>query len=530
MTGIQLRRVNLYITLTILYFLYFSIPKSHSQGRYCNIPKKTKIGNIQIFLDGDRERRMRDYLNQLNEHFIIVESHIPILLPYLDIVDSILVAHQIPSDFKYLAIQKISFSPLDVIKEDGFWDMREAKEEINFEYNDLIDEKANLIMSTEKIAKRLKENNAIYKNWFFTMLSIVMTEKKAKNFIENNYKKARVVGNTLEIQEIHNYTLNFIAYKIFFETNFGNKARKYKPQVIYKKNINIKHITRDYNINEVDFKLHNQWLKTDKINLDKKYPILILTENNVIEKKKLRPEIKPILPEITEEEKDYSNDKIVKEIDNNKIKGEEGQAQSDKDKVIEDNPIPIPQPSKKKTTVLPQPKKIYKPSSYTIRRGDNLYQISRKFGVSVNKIRVWNDIPTNNLIYPSQNLTLKEPYKIKHTVRQGENLYRITQLFNRINIPITIRNIMDWNKLNSSLIRLGQVLTIYNPNVRPTLQSRNSAGDKGKLKNKPQIKIQDTNSQKNLENKPQKRKIDLNLDKKLMSVEKAKELIRDRKK
>ena len=43
---------------------------------------------------------------------------------------------------------------------------------------------------------------------------------------------------------------------------------------------------------------------------------------------------------------------------------------------------------------------------YRVRRGDSLSRISQKFGVSINQLRRWNNLPKGKYLQPGQRLTL----------------------------------------------------------------------------------------------------------------------------
>ncbi len=114
-------------------------------------------------------------------------------------------------------------------------------------------------------------------------------------------------------------------------------------------------------------------------------------------------------------------------------------------------------------TVTPPP-----PSSsvtYTVRSGDTLYRIALRYsGVSVQQIANANNISNANLIRVGQVLTIPgtgggttpPPTSTTYTVRSGDTLYAIARRYNT-----TVARIASVNNIsNTNLIRVGQVLTI----------------------------------------------------------------------
>ena len=103
--------------------------------------------------------------------------------------------------------------------------------------------------------------------------------------------------------------------------------------------------------------------------------------------------------------------------------------------------------------------KIY----YTIKRGDTLYAISKRYGISVQNIVSWNNIRNPNLIYPGHTLILyrnntgSNNNYIQYTVQRGDTLYRIARRYRT-----TVRAIAQDNGIqNINLIYPGQILKIY---------------------------------------------------------------------
>lgn len=101
-------------------------------------------------------------------------------------------------------------------------------------------------------------------------------------------------------------------------------------------------------------------------------------------------------------------------------------------------------------------------SHYTMRRGDTLWSVSRRFGVSISQLRSWNNIENASAVRAGTRLNLKAQATtvakpaaqvaqqqegnqnwIYHTVKKGESLWSIA---NRFGVPI--QDIMEWNDLN----------------------------------------------------------------------------------
>ena len=97
--------------------------------------------------------------------------------------------------------------------------------------------------------------------------------------------------------------------------------------------------------------------------------------------------------------------------------------------------------------------------TYKVNPGDNLYQIAKKFNISVSDIKQINKLKSNLL---SIGQVLKIPQKKASTknysnykVKPGDNLYQIAKKFNT-----SISEIKQINKLKSNLLSIGQVLKI----------------------------------------------------------------------
>ena len=92
---------------------------------------------------------------------------------------------------------------------------------------------------------------------------------------------------------------------------------------------------------------------------------------------------------------------------------------------------------------------------YIVNKGDSLWSISRKYGLTVDQLIKANNL-SNLTIYEGQELLI--PNSIvdnKYIVQRGDTLYSIARKFNT-----TVDEIVNKNNLNSSLLSIGQELLI----------------------------------------------------------------------
>lgn len=112
---------------------------------------------------------------------------------------------------------------------------------------------------------------------------------------------------------------------------------------------------------------------------------------------------------------------------------------------------------------------------YTVKRGDNLWDIGRHYGISVSQLTQWNGISKRSLLKPRQKLTVwvKEDDNINtegslintvankqptntYTVKSGDSLWLIARRFN-----VHVKDLLQWNNLRKSKqLQPGQSLVV----------------------------------------------------------------------
>jgi membrane-bound lytic murein transglycosylase D len=97
-------------------------------------------------------------------------------------------------------------------------------------------------------------------------------------------------------------------------------------------------------------------------------------------------------------------------------------------------------------------------TTYRVKSGDTLSEIAREHGVSLSKLRGWNNI-RGSRIRVGQRLTIYSdsgPKKVTHTVKQGETLVKIANRYS-----VSVSNLREWNSIKGSTIYAGQRLVVF---------------------------------------------------------------------
>ena len=97
-------------------------------------------------------------------------------------------------------------------------------------------------------------------------------------------------------------------------------------------------------------------------------------------------------------------------------------------------------------------------NTYIVKSGDTLYSIAKKFNIKVDNLKEANNL-TSNMLSLNQQLIIpkisnKEDYLL-YTVKKGDNLYNIANSYNT-----TVSDIMSLNNLSSNILSIGQTLKI----------------------------------------------------------------------
>ena len=119
-------------------------------------------------------------------------------------------------------------------------------------------------------------------------------------------------------------------------------------------------------------------------------------------------------------------------------------------------------------------KKVSDRSVHIVKSGENLGSIAKKYRISVNQLKTWNNLK-GTTIYPGQKLIVyssgapmaqagnnkpveRSTEQTIHVVKSGENLSLIAKKY-----KCTVTDLKNWNNLKSTTLSIGQKLKVYPP-------------------------------------------------------------------
>ncbi|TAF67701.1 MAG: LysM peptidoglycan-binding domain-containing protein [Cytophagales bacterium] len=455
--------VLLYASIILFFCCVPNLGYAHFRLYIAEIPITLSLGSLKLKLTNTLRQQIQVHLNNILQSQSFAQQNTTYLNTYQATIIEELKKANIPLDFSYLALQKLNLDPNNLESQAGFWSFRAefARQELNLKVTKEIDERLNVITATQSAIKYIQKNQLLFKNWAISLVGLQLGIKNTTEYVKDFYKDTQLYYGVqqLEINESsHDKIKEFIIYKLAFEEINKNNPHNIKTRLIkYEKGANktLGDIANETRMSIDELKECNKWLKQPKVPNDKTYPVLLpIKEDELIE------EIK--------KQDDWSNQQQNNNNTGNVIHNTTNNTTTNKS--IFDNVTVVDPSGEHQTigqdnavTVNMQTIKVEErtaPKIHTVKSGDNLYQIARKYSIKLDELKTWNGL-SSDAIYPGQtlvvsNIDVSNTNYIKHTVSRGETLSGIAR-----NYSITISELYQWNHLTSDFIREGQILNIF---------------------------------------------------------------------
>lgn len=428
-----------------------------------NVPSEIKVAGVKLKLNSEARKEIEETLDLLTRSQYHFQLKVDRTNLYMHFVEEILKKEGIPDDFKYLAIQEGEFISDAVSSSNavGFWQFKKASaQELGVRVDDAVDERKHIIASTIGATKYLKRSNFVFDNWILSMQSYLQGLTGTQRSVPDKWYGA----NSMNINgKSHWYIKKFIAHKLAFQ-DFVGEGRK-NPDVSLSdyegRGKTLKQVSNEIGVSYDELKRFNKWLNQTRIPGDKSYKVIypIKAGRRPIAQKKDNSK-----PAQTVEVK---ANQIVQKTNTNDKKGKKISSPTTSDRIRTYYGI---KPVKGNTGLYPQVtgdlKKAFESgniklngiSAIRAKDGETINTLSARTGLSIAKIRSYNDIGEKGNVRPGKYYYLrKKRAKGKvhyHIVQSGETLWGISQDYG-----IQLNKLLRKNRMRSvEELKIGRVL------------------------------------------------------------------------
>ncbi|WP_365982235.1 LysM peptidoglycan-binding domain-containing protein [Spirosoma sp.] len=249
------------------------------------VPEQLTFADISVRLDPDARRIVQQDVNALLSNRQYWTAKLDRVVLYFPMIEAILIDEDVPTDFKFLAVQESSLTP-DAVSSStavGYWQFkRETALDHGMRVDDEIDERKSITASTHGAAKYLKRSNAQFNNWVASLYSYYLGAGGIAKLIPPDWSYAREValdGRT------DRYILRFFAHKIAIENALQTHQTSNRFALIEYPNgggKTIKGIAEELGVDEFELRKYNRWVLGDAIPTDKPYIMAVPVVNTQI--------------------------------------------------------------------------------------------------------------------------------------------------------------------------------------------------------------------------------------------------------
>lgn len=279
-------RILLFINVIMLSFVFYNAtikndiePKTHANYKIkaIKLPQNLNLAGERVPIEQEdiRERMDRELLVntywQSNGLLLIKRAH-----KYFPILEPLLKKHDLPDDFKFLALAESAFiDETSSAGAAGMWHfMKGTGKEFGLEINKNVDERYHIEKSTAVAAAYLKKAKERFGSW-----TLAAAAYNAGNYGISKRLEAQKVTSYYDAilpNETERYVFRIIALKemisnpkkygfVFDEEDLYilPKTREVEVDTAI---TNIARFAKSFGINYKELKIHNPWLRENKLN------------------------------------------------------------------------------------------------------------------------------------------------------------------------------------------------------------------------------------------------------------------------
>lgn len=410
-------------------------------------PPRLEFAGISVQFDEAARQHIQQDINALYANRQYWNAKLDRVSLYFPIIEAILIDSDVPTDFKYLAVQESSLMPdaTSTSQAVGFWQFKRETALINgLRVDDQIDERKSITGSTRGAATYLKKSNAKFNNWVSSLYSFYLGAGGVSKLIPADWAYAKEISLDGATDR---YLLRFFAHKIAVENALPSYQAKMPVALIEYPNgggKTVQQIITDLGatgvqVNSDDLLTYNRWILGNRVPADKSYVVMIPVPTGQINE--VRGRIVAVSDKKTPN--DVQNDvgfPVLKKV----TLGVRSQA----DPILyEINGLP----------------------GIQAQSGDNGGTLARKARISYSSFLRYNDLNEKDPIVPGEVYYLAKKRKKAlvpfHTTRDGETSRSISNRYG-----VRLKKLMRYNRLERvQKLQVGRVMWLRErrPRNRP---------------------------------------------------------------
>ncbi len=263
-------------TAFLIFTFLFTFAGLQAQHKV-EVPSRIHFADIRLDLTPEARKKIQTDVDALLRHEKYFTAKVNKVDSYLPLIEQVLREENVPDDIKYLVIQESALVGDAVSSSNavGYWQFKAPTgREVGLTINNEVDERMNIITATRGAARYFKNNNTYFDNWLYALLAYYAGPGGALKIADKKYyskREMRLDGNT------HWYVIKFLAHKIAFEQAVGKNPRPEMLLFTYTEGNGktLAQVAREFDLQETDLEPYNKWVRRNRIPDDKRYYVII---------------------------------------------------------------------------------------------------------------------------------------------------------------------------------------------------------------------------------------------------------------
>lgn len=269
--------------ITSLFFILFAFYGQKSIAQIPQVPAELEFADLTVRINSQARREIQldvDAQYRNPSYFKIKQDRVNLYLP---IIEQALRNSGVPVDLKYLAIQESSLigDAVSTSNAVGFWQFKQGTaEEVFLRVDNQIDERKNIVSSSEGAALYLQKHNNTFDNWMCALVSYQMGLGGAKAYFGTQYNGKQIVDVD---RNTHWYFKKFLAHKIAFgsQTATFTSQGQYLVEDRVQGPTTLAVLAKKYGVTTKHLEEYNLWAHNGKIPSDRVYTVVYVNNGSL---------------------------------------------------------------------------------------------------------------------------------------------------------------------------------------------------------------------------------------------------------